>query len=160
MHVGHGSARRNRNVAPRYRQLSRSVAGVRDERGRRGMISGSNSVKGKCQCGYEAAIQEWITFKHVADYHPAVRSNRIRYIKDLVSRRAGLDRWRSVKRTHIGSYAQINRHGAGAGIGKDLKIAGEVSVLRQIDFACHVQARKCVLTDDNFATILLCGAKT
>src|SRR5438445_7621127 len=126
MHVGHGSACRNRDIAPGYRQLSRSVAGVRDERGRSGMICGSNSIKGKCQCGYEAAIQEWITINHIADYHPAIRTNRIRYIKDLVSRRAGLDRGRSVKLTHIGSYAQINRHRAGPGIGKDLKIAGEV----------------------------------
>src|SRR5438270_12903956 len=136
MHVGHGSARRTRDVAPRYRQLSRSVAGVRDERGRRRMISGSNAIKGKCQCGYEAAIQEWITINHIADYHPAIRSNRIRYIKDLVSRRAGLDRGRSVKRTHIGSYAEINRQRAGPGIGKDLKIAGEISGLRQENFAC------------------------
>src|ERR1041385_492098 len=102
------------------------------------MIHCPNSVKGECKRRYEAAIQERITIYHVANHNPAVWIDGIRYIKKLVSRGAGLDHGRSVKWPHVGSYTEINRNRAAAGVGENLKVTGEISILRQEDLARDV----------------------
>src|SRR3954447_26951472 len=103
------------------------------------MICCSHSVKCECKRRYEAAIQERITVDHITNHNPAIWVNRIRHIKKLVSRGTGLDHRRSIKRTHIGSYTEINRYRASAGVGKNFNITGEIAVLRQEDLAGHVQ---------------------
>src|SRR5260221_10195094 len=123
------------------------------------MIGRSSSVKGECQRRHEAAIKERIAINHVANHYPVVRVDWIRHIKNVVSRGGGLDQRRPVKRTHIGSHTKIDGYRGRAGIGEYFEVAGEISILRQIDFARYVQARQSVLADDNFPPVLFSGAE-
>ena len=74
------------------------------------MISGSNAIECECQSWYETAIQERIAIHNIANYHPTIRVDWIRNINNIVSRRRGLDRGRSVKWPHVGGHAKIHSY--------------------------------------------------
>src|SRR6478609_11087407 len=158
MQQGHFRPRLNGDGAPGFRQQPEIVDEINVVLRVRRALRSVRPVKHMGGCGQICRGKERIAVLIVIDNDPVVAVRRIADSQESISAGSGNDSWLAVEcksvlyladEPEITGQPHVHRYRGTAGVLQDFKIAREVTILRDIDFAGDIQARDSKLRDNN-----------